>query len=78
MAENETKYDVTILSRDEVTTFVKIGQPAIVVQVTYVAAGLAPATVFIEKDKYSAEFEKQVIREDIEKRFKVRPESYKV
>lgn len=78
MASPEAKYDVTILSRDEVTTFPKIGQAAIQVQVTYVAAGLPPATLFIPKEQYSPEFEKKAIREDIEKRLKVVPESYKV
>lgn len=78
MAEAERKYDVTILSRDEVTTYPKIGQPLIVKQITYVAAGLPPHTLFVPKDQYTPEFEKKAIREDVDKRLAAQPESYKV
>lgn len=78
MAEGETKYDVTVLSRAEVTTFPKIGQALIVMQVTYVAAGLPPHTLFIPKDEYSAEYERKAIREDVDKRLAAQPESYRV
>ena len=78
MAEPKREFDVTVLSRDTVTTFPKIAQPVEVVHVSYVAESLPPATVFIEKAKYTPEFEKRVIREDIERRLKARPESYRV
>lgn len=78
MADNAREYDVTVLSRDTVTTFPKIAQPVEVVHVTYVAESLPPATVFIEKAKYTPEFEKKVIREDITRRLQQRPESFKV
>jgi len=78
LAKPEPEFDVTVISRDEVTTFPKIAQPVIIVQVTYVGAGLPPATVFIEKDKYTPEFERRTIREDIQRRLKTKPESFRV
>jgi len=78
VAEEKAKYDVTVLSREEVTTFPKIAQPVVNVLVTYVAAGLPPATVTIPKDEWSPEEEKRVIREDIERRLKFKPETYRV
>jgi len=78
VAEEKKQYDVTVLSREEVTTFPKIAQPVVNVLVTYVAAGLPPATVTIPKDKWSPEEEKRVIREDIERRLKFKPETYRV
>jgi len=78
MPEEEKKYDVTVLSREEVTTFPKIAQPVVNVLVTYVSAGMPPATVTIPKDKWDPELEKRIIREDIERRLKRKPETYKV
>lgn len=78
MAEAKKPLDVTILSRDEITTFPKIGQAVIQVQVTYVAAGLPPATLFIPKNEYSLEFEKKQIKKDVQDRLKKQPESYQV
>jgi len=78
VVEGKKQYDVTVLSREEVTTFPKIAQPVVNVLVTYVAAGLPPATVTIPKDKWSPEEEKRVIREDIERRLKFKPETYRV
>jgi len=72
------EYEVTVLSRDEVVTYPKLATPVVTVQVTYVAAGLPPATVSIPKAEYSLELEKEKIREDIERRLKVKPETYKV
>jgi len=50
----------------------------VVVETTYVAAGLPPATVRIPKDKWDPEVEKKKIREDIERRLKRKPEVFKV
>ena len=78
MAEEEREYDVTVIVRDEVTTFPKIATPVVNVLVTYVAMGLPPHTVTIPKDEWTLDVEKTQIREDIEKRLKAKPESYKV
>jgi len=72
------EYEVTVLSRQEVTTYPKIRQPVVTVMVSYVAAGLPPATVTIPKAEYSLDLEKKLIREDIERRLKIKPETYKV
>ena len=78
MSREKEGFDVTVIKRDEVTTFPKIATPVINVLVTYVAAGLPPATVTISKDKYGLELEKRLIREDIERRLKVKPETFRV
>ena len=72
------EYDVTVIKRDEVTTFPKIAQPVINVLITYVGAGLAPRTVTIPKDKYTPALEKKLIREDLEKKLKEKAETFKV
>jgi len=43
-----------------------------------VAAGLPPNTIHIPAEEYSLEHEKQLIRKDIERRLKVKPETYTV
>ena len=72
------EYDVTVIKRDEVTTFPKIAKPVVSVLVTYVAAGNPPRTVTIPKDKYTPDLEKRVIREDLEKKLKEKAETFKV
>jgi len=78
VAEEKKEYEVTVLSRDTVTTFPRIGEAVETVMVTYVAAGLPPRTLNIPKEEYTLDLEKKLIREDIEKRLKVKPETYKV
>jgi len=77
MAKRE-ELEVTVLSREEVTTFPKIATPVVNVLVTYVGAGLPPHTVTIPKDKWTQAEERRLIREDLERRLKARPETYKV
>jgi len=76
--QQKAEYDVTVLSRDEIVTYPKLAQPEVTVVVTYVAAGLPPASVSIPKAKYSLELEKKLVRADIERRLAVKPETYKV
>jgi len=78
MSEEEKKYNVTILSRRTVSTFPRLGEEVRMVYVTYVAAGLPPATVMIPEEEYSVELEKETIRKDIEERLKRKPETYTV
>ena len=72
------EYNVTVISRDDVTTYPKIGVAVETRMVTYVAAGLPPNTLSILKEEWTPELEKKLIREDIEKRLKVKPETFKV
>jgi len=74
----EPEYDVVVLAREEETRFPKIATPVIYMRITYVAAGLPPETIWIPKPEYSIEEEKKRIREDIERRLKLKPETYKV
>jgi len=76
--EKKEEYAVTVLSRDEVTTYPRLGEAAVTVLVTYIAAGLPPHTVHIPKDEWSPEEERKRIRASIEKRLKAKPETYKV
>jgi len=76
--EEEKKYEVTVLARETITTFPRLGEAVRTVLVTYVAAGLPPATIEIPEEKYSLNLEKKLVREDIERRLKVRPETYTV
>ena len=72
------EYSVTVLSRREITVYPKLNQPVQQFLITYVAAGLAPATVTIDKEKYSEDLERRLLRADIERRLKLRPEAFKV
>lgn len=47
-------------------------------RITYVAAGLAPATLTILKDEWTIELEKERIRAEIERRLELKAEAYKV
>lgn len=76
--EKKKKYNVTVLSRDNVTTFPKLGEAVITVLVTYVAAGLPPFTIRIPKDDWTSEMEKTLIRASIEDRLERKPEAYRV
>lgn len=78
MTEEKREYEVTILSRDQVSIFPKVGEEVKQLLVTYVGAGLPPATVTIDKEKYTEDLEKKLIRADIERRQKRKPTVIKV
>jgi len=76
--EKKQEYEVTIISRETITTYPRIGEAVRTVMVTYQAADLPPATLSIPEAEYSLEEEKKRIRADIERRLKVKPEVYRV
>jgi hypothetical protein len=76
--EEEKTRNVTVLSRREISVFPKLGVEVRQVMTTYVAAGLPPATVTIDKDKYNLEAEKRLIKADIERRLREKPEVFRV
>jgi len=80
MAEKkqEEGIPVTVLVRREISNYPKINYEVKMILVTYIGAGLAPATIQIEKLKYTPQLEKQMIHQDLEARMKKRPETYKV
>lgn len=78
MSKKEEKYNVTILSRDDVTTYPKLGEAVVTVLVTYVAAGLPPHTIKIPKDRWTPESEKILVKASIEDRLERKPEAYRV
>jgi len=74
----EEEYEVTIIGREEITVFPRLREAVRVKMVTYVAAGLPPATIEIPLEEYSLEREKELILEDIKRRLAFRPETYRV
>jgi len=78
MENAKKEYNVTVLSRDDIATFPKLGQKVVTRLITYVAAGLPPYTVRIPKDKWTTELEKIQIRASIEARLAKKPEAYRV
>jgi len=46
--------------------------------ITYSTAELAPATIFIPAEKWTKELEKELIRKDIERRKKIKPEIIRI
>jgi len=76
--KEKQKYRVTILARDDVTTFTEEGEPVEVRRTVYVAAGLSPAPVEIPREEWTLEKEKELVRKDIERRLKEKPETYEV
>lgn len=78
MSKKQPEYDIVVLSRDDITTYPKLNQPVITVMVTYVGAGMPPFTIRIQKDKWTPDYEKVLIRASIEDRLKKKPEGYRV
>lgn len=71
-------FDVTVLARREVSVFPKLGVEVKQYLITYVAGGMPPSTITIDKEKWSAEVEKKYIREDILRRRTEKSEVYRV
>ena len=72
------EYAVTVLRRVDIATYPKIGERLEQRRITYVAAGLAPATLTILKDEWTIELEKERIRGEIERRLELKADAYKV
>ena len=78
MSKKAEEYNVTVLSRDEITTYPKLGQAVITFLITYIAAGLPPHTIRIPKDRWTLQTERTLIRASIEDRLTKKPEAYRV
>jgi len=74
VAEEKREYEWTVIARDEVTTFPKIGTPVETIIVTYVGEGLPPDTVSIPKEQWTQKREDQLIAKAIHERLKFKPE----
>jgi len=74
----KVKYSITVLSRLEMVIAQKLGKTVSQTVVTYVGADMGPAVLRILTEDYSLELEKQLIREDIERRLQIKPEAYEV
>ena len=62
----EEKMKVRILSREEITTYPKIKTPVKTIAVTVHAPGYPPFTLFIPKDEWSKEKERELIKQKLE------------
>jgi len=69
------EYEWTIIARDRVTTFPKIGVAVETIITTYVGEGLPPDTVSIPAEEWTQEKEDEIIVERIHERLKVKPET---
>jgi len=78
MGEGKEKVEFTILDRTRVTTFPKLKQPVVIVQVTYFAPPLPPATIEIPEAEWSKEKELELIKKDVQERLAFKPETYVV
>jgi len=75
VAEEKKEYEWTVIARDEVTTFPKIGVAVETVITTYVGEGLPPDTVSIPKEEWTQEKEDELIAARIHERLRVKPET---
>jgi len=76
--EKKEKLEVTILSRREYTTYPKLKQPVVNIDITYVYKDLPPRTITIAKEEYTKEKEKAAIKADLEKLLKEKPETLEI
>lgn len=78
MSKEKELFDVTVLSRREISVFPSVGTEVKQLLVTYVGQGLPPSTITIDKTKYTEQAEKLMIREDLLRRLKEKPVRLKV
>ena len=76
--QQREEYDVTVLSRDKVTTYPKLATPVVTIIITYVAAGLPPHSINVLKAEWTLQKEKELIKKDLQERLRKQPETYKV
>ena len=69
---------VTILRRTDLPTYPTPGEVVIIKAITYQADMMPPRTIYIDKDKWTEDVERDAIREDIEKIKAEVPETYEV
>ena len=69
---------VTILRRTDLPTYPTPTEVVILRAITYQADMLPPRTIYIDKEEWTPDLEKDRIREDIEKVKAEVPESYEV
>jgi len=69
---------VTILRRTDLPTYPTPDEVVILRAITYQADMMPPRTIYIDKEEWTADLEKDKIREDIEKVKAEVPEAYEV
>ena len=74
MSEEKREYEWTIIARDTVTTFPKVGEAVETIIVTYVGEGLPPSSLEIPKEEWTQKREDELIAKDIHERLKFKAE----
>ena len=69
---------VSILRRTDLPTYPTPGEVVIIRAITYQADMMPPRTIYIDKEEWTEDVEKERIREDIEKVKAEVPETYEV
>jgi len=69
---------VTIIRRTDLPTYPEPGKVVVVRAITYQADMMPPRTIYINRDEWSLELEKEQIKHDIEKVKAEVPETYEV
>lgn len=69
---------ITILRRTDLPTYPTPTEVVIVRAITYQADMMPPRTIYIEKEKWTEDLEKEEIKADIEKVKAEAPETYEV
>ena len=79
-AEEKPKktYRIRILSRDEFVTYPKLRQPVTMLAITYQVNDDIPRTVWIPKDEWTPEKEREIILKDYEKHVATSTEEFEV
>lgn len=70
--------EVKILSRTELMTYPTPDRPVTVKAVTYQTGFMPPRTIYIPKDVYTPEKEKEEIKKDIDKASTAKHETFEV
>ncbi len=69
---------VTILRRTDLPTYPTPGEVVIIRAITYQADMMPPRTIYIDKDKWTAEAEREAVTADLEAAKAEAPETYEL
>jgi len=69
---------ITVLRRTDLPTYPTPGEVIIIKAITYQADMMPPRTVYVDKDKWTPEAEKETIAADIEAAKAEAPETYEL
>lgn len=68
--EQKPKHRIRVLKRTPITTSPRPGETVTTLAISYQVDSSPPRTIWIDKEKWSLEVEKEMVRKDIEERAK--------